>query len=63
VDPALLTLKEDVLKNVVWLAGLSTSSEVLQRLKSDGPFDVLVCDMFVSFFFFVASFDFVLTLF
>ncbi len=45
VDPALLTLKEDILKNVVWLSGLSSSPEVLQRLKADGPFDVLVCDM------------------
>ncbi len=45
VDPAPLTLREETMKNVVWLGGLSTSPQVEERLRADGPFDVIVCDM------------------
>ncbi len=45
VDPAPLTLSAETMRSVVWLGGLSSSPAVEERLKKDGPFDVVVCDM------------------
>jgi hypothetical protein len=58
VDPAPLTLRPETMQSVVWLGGLSSSPAVEERLKKDGPFDVIVCDMNqVSSFAFVIFFS------
>jgi 23S rRNA C2498 (ribose-2'-O)-methylase RlmM len=45
IDPGKLTLSEEIMKNVVWLDGLSSSEKVLTRLGAEAPFDIVVCDM------------------
>ena len=45
IDPGKLTLSDEVMKNVVWLDGLSSSEKVLKRLGEEAPFDIMVCDM------------------
>lgn len=45
IDAGKLELKEDMMKNVVWLEGLSTHAHVQESLRQNGPFDLLVCDM------------------
>ena len=45
VDPAPLTLSDELMKDVVWLKGLSTAPHVLDALRAAAPFDCIVCDM------------------
>ena len=64
IDPAPLTLKEELKNDYVWLNGLSSNPDVLKRLKEDAPYDVIVSDMnqfpgkffFVTFVFFLMCF-------
>ena len=45
IDPAPLTLSDELMENVVWLKGLSSAPHVLDELRKNAPFDLCVCDM------------------